>query len=284
MRRRRVALLLAAWCATRLLGCSSSANSTAGGTPYGGQTGSLTPTCGVAPLAQDGAAVASGNSVAVVYTASCTNTAAMTVIGPDGKPVPYSLEPLDQSGTYVVHTTTALSPGSYAVTLPSNSSGGQSTQVTVSDAAPMPTALGTLTADAVGGCNGATFTLTLDPSAIPYAALIRLTGDIDGGPTFIWVPYGALALNGNQSALELRCLGDCQLDGAHTLNVAAKIAGQAAPFDVQAVPFTTVCPAGATPPPNCSFGQPPRAAWPAGIGAALMVLAWSRRRRSPASG
>jgi hypothetical protein len=270
-----MALLLLGWCVTRLLGCSSGSSDTGGG-PYGGQTGSLTPSCGVAPLTNDGAAVASGSDVAIVYTAGCPDPNSLTVTGPGGTPVGYSLVQLDD-GVYIVHTDVALSPGSYLVSLASGSTGA--TQVTVSDTAPAPTKLGTITPNGIGGCSEATFTLTLDPSAVPYATLLGLEAQIDNGPTFTWVPYGALTLDGGQSVLEIRCAEACDLDGVHTLDVHPTVAGQGALPSIS-VAFSATCGSAETPPSSCSTSLPrSTCSWPALLAAALVVAVQFRRRR-----
>jgi hypothetical protein len=252
--------------------------------PYGGQTGSLTPRCGVAPLASDGTAVAAGDSIAVLYTSDCANTS-ITVIGPDGIPVAHSLEPIDDAGTYVVRLDATASPGNYAIALPQGSDAG-STEVTVGQAAPLPTTLGTLTADDVGSCTDTAFTLTLDPDALQFAPLIRLDASIDGGQWFTWVAYGALDLDGNQSTLELHCMGDCNLDGPHTLHVSAQLAGEPASFQTLSVPFTMSCPS--PPGTNCSAAARAgrtRSTWPSAFVVALAFIGWRwRRRRDPPSG
>lgn len=271
-----MALLLFGCCATGLFGCGSSKSADAGYTgPYGGQTGSLTPPCGVAPLTDDGSAVASGTNVAVVYTQGCAANNSLTVSGPNGTPVSYTLVPLDQTGAYIVRTNLALDPGTYSISLPAASAGA--TQVTVSDAAPLPTTLGTITADGVGTCDEVLFTLTLDPAAVPYATLIGLDAQVDDGQTFTWVPYGALALNGAQSALEFHCIRDCNLHGAHTITVTPKLAGQSATLPALSVPFTASC-ASADSPRSCATSLHQRASWPALI-AALFAAAGLRRRR-----
>jgi hypothetical protein len=277
-----MALLLLGWCATRLLGCSGSGSSdrSAGYDPYGGQTGSLTPRCGVAPLTGDGTAVAAGDAVAVVYLSGCSTTT-VTVIGPDGNPVDSTLEPLDEAGTYVVRTSAALDPGSYEIALPSGLDAGPE-EVAVGQAAPLPTGLGTLTANGVATCGLTTFTLTLDPTALPYVPLIGITASIDQGRRFTWVPYGALELNGTTSTLELNCTG-CGA-GDHTLTVVPSIAGEAASFGTMTAQFTSAScaadPAGGEPTsPSCNVAQS-RATWPTPLALALAGAALLRRRRA----
>ena len=86
--------VLGAWLAA---GCASSDQDAlyTGGFPpreyiFAGQTGSLVPSGGVAPLSQEQLAVPMGDALAVLYTSGCPELSAarLSVVGPGARGVP----------------------------------------------------------------------------------------------------------------------------------------------------------------------------------------------------
>src|SRR5689334_18764371 len=78
----------------------------------GGQTGSLIPGCGLAPLSSAGSAVPAGDSLAVLYTRDCSGRERMLAL--QGAPgVALQLVPLDRGDVFLVRADHSLSGGDY---------------------------------------------------------------------------------------------------------------------------------------------------------------------------
>ena len=234
--------------------CASSddANNSADG-PYGpdymlgGQTGSLVPDCGVAPLSEQGHAVPVGDAVAVLYTSGCPDEPVVerVSLAASDVPVMVQLEPLGAMGVYLVRASEMLSEGGYELVVSGNVA---QTLMVTAGAVPLPTRLGELHAVPPGdACAGEIeFELELDPQALAYAPLLRLWARIDRGSEQLLVDYGALEL---ADAVETR--GSVQLprcselvcfsQGGHLLELRAEVAGETLAIETVAAAFDVHC-------------------------------------------
>jgi hypothetical protein len=252
----------------------------------GGQTGSLVPDCGVAPLSAGGVAVPVGDALAVVYGRGCPEDLAaqqLAVSGPDERPLPVTLEMLE-SGVFLVRAAETLPAGRYELGI----AGAQNAVSVASEASPLPMRLGEIAAVASPReCpDDIELALTLAPEALAHAPLLRLLLSIDGGEEQLWVDYGALRLEDEESgraSLRLpRCSRGTCLEGSHQLRVRAELAGEGLsiePLSVRVdVPCTTVPLPEARTSDSCALsrrGAPSLAAWWC---CAAGVL-WAARRR-----
>ena len=293
--------VLGAWLAT---GCASSDEDAGSyGFPprdyiFAGQTGSLVPNCGVAPLSQEHLAVPVGDALAVLYTSGCpeVGTAGLSVVGPDARGVPVRLEPLDASGVYLVRVDESLSEGDYELELPER----PSTSLSVADApASLPVSLGTISALPQSSPCGSdvTFEWALDPDALAHAPLLRLWIRVDGSTEQLWVDYGALQVDEETGLAQLRLPrcgpASCLLDGRHEVQMRAEVAGESADPEPLGASFDLLCPdsmttsgpssgasASASASEGCSLGAMERSTPPVFIlsGAVLVFRRWARRR------
>ena len=243
--------------------------------PHGGQTGSLRP-CSTPAFAPDlpTTSVPTGDA-AVVFHTGCTAGAQFKLTDANGEPVPFELEALDD-GVVLLQTDEALTPGTYQVETPD---GAQKT-VTVTDPAPIPSRLGSLS-EVSAGCRSL-FSLTFDPTVAPYLPLMRLEYAVDGGARQVWFEYGTIALTDGAAWLELFGVAN----GVHELEVFGIIAGEDAGPDAAVLSFSSFeCASdegdGGT--LSCSLANGGTgAAHPAGAGVLLLLgggLALGRRRR-----
>lgn len=261
-------------------GCSASNERSAADSewedPHGGQTGSLRP-CSTPAFAPDlpSTSVPTGDA-AVVFHTGCTADAQFKLTDANGEPVPFELEALDD-GVVLLQTDEALTPGNYEIETPD----GESKTVTVTDAAPIPSKLGSLT-EATAGCRSL-FSLTFDPTVAPYLPLMRLEYAVDGGARQVWFEYGTIALSDGAAWLELAGVAN----GVHQLEVFGMIAGEDVGPDPAVLSFSS---------PQCASDEgdggtlscslataSPGPARPAGASILLLLggaLALGRRRRS----
>jgi len=248
-------------------GCSSS--ETGSGSvkptqdPYGGQTGSLKPDCGIAPLSKKaGASVPAGDSAFVLYSTACGSapTPEFDLRDAFGMLVSHRVEQLD-TGVYLVRSDSALSPGNYSITPVGNSKPTPTAApvtLTVADASALPTRLGSFhLAQQQLTCDGFAFEFTLDPATLAYAPLLRLKVQIDNNAPVVWINYGTLAVEAGKAKLILpSCFGGCMGNGSHSLRITGDIAGENVELAPELAMLTQSCP-----PPdeeaNCAF-QPGR--------------------------
>jgi hypothetical protein len=215
----------------------------------GGQTGSLIPGCGLAPLSAAGNAVPAGDALGVLYTGDCPGQEQQLAL--QGVPgVALQLIPLDRSNVFLVRSDQSLSDGDYRLQL-SNGAGGD---VHVEpEARDLPTKLGELrTVPPESSCaDTLRFELPLDQAMLAYAPLAKFEVSIDGHLPELWIDYGALPIehraDGDYGMLELpRCGARGCLRGAHSLELQAEIAGEtqqpaaaSADFDVSCAEEST---------------------------------------------
>ncbi len=288
--------------ASALTGCASSDDSNnAGYSPpdewiLNGQTGSLIPGCGVAPLSQMGRAVPTGDVLAVLYTNRCPGGSApeLALTGPDTRPIGVTLEPLEGSGVYLVRADQSLTMGEHQLQLP----GSSSNALAVGDAAsPLPAQLGRLSRiEESSDCELVRFEWELTEEALAHAALMRLWIRVDAGREQLWVDYGALELEstaaGNRGLLRLpRCgTAGCLEAGVHGLEVRAELAGETVQPEPLQTSFEVRCPSalsaadtadlGADSSAACSVSGTPRTAASSWMGL-YWILGWalfSRRK------
>jgi hypothetical protein len=256
----------------------------------GGQTGSLVPDCGVAPLSAGGITLPVGNALAVVYGRGCPEDLAAEQLALDGPgaPVALTLETLGD-GVFLVRSQESLPAGQYELGV----AGGQNTVSIGAEASPLPMRLGEIVpVTSASACPAEVeLELTLGPEALAYAPLLRLLVSVDGGNEQLWVDYGALELadpeSGRASLRLPRCSGSACLDGRHELRVRAELAGESANLEALFVRIDVPCD---DPPPSdalpsdeaasssCALGRsgaPSSAAWWCCVAGIL----WAARRR-----
>lgn len=261
----------------------------------GGQTGSLVPDCGVAPLSAGGITVPVGDALAVVYGRGCPEelAAQLALTGPGERPVALTLETLGD-GTYLVRAAESLAAGSYDL----GGAGEPSRLSVAAEVSALPAQLGELRplVSPVDCPDSLVFELRLSPEAQAYLPLMRWLVSVDAGDEQLWVDYGALeldALDAERATLRLPRCGPsrCLDDGAHELRVRAEVAGEelasgalSVGFDVpcpEASPLSDAAPSDAASDSGCSLGKTasfPHAsiAWWCGVAAAVLA---ARRRR-----
>lgn len=263
---------------------------------FAGQTGSLVPSCGLAPLTQGQLAVPQGDTLAVLYTSGCPelSVAALSVVGADARGVPVRLEPLGEPDVYLVRVDESLAAGDYQLELPERAS----STLSVGDAeASLPVSLGSISALPQSSPCGSdvSFEWALDADVLAHAPLLRVWVRIDGGREQLWVDYGALSVDAGTGVAELRLprCGTflCLSDGSHRLEMRAEVAGEGAqpePLEASFVlscgePATTSAQAADTSSSeaSCSLGAStrPKPSDLALLGAALLSSRWRRRRR-----
>ena len=229
-----------------LLGCGGDDSTVPGEYWLGGQTGSLIPDCGVAPLSKAGLAVPSGDVLAVLYTRGCPEdgTPEVAVTGPDSRPIGVTLEPLDL-GVYLVRADQSLSTGEHQVELPDSSS---STIAVGESASPLPTQLGRLSPIEEGlDCEQSRFEWELTPETLAHAPLMRLWLRADGGSEQLWVDYGALQIEMAADSRAILLLPRCGpvscLDpGVHALELRVELAGESIQPEPLRTSFEVQCP------------------------------------------
>lgn len=263
-------------------GCGSDASSSApasgvGQPHWGGQTGSLTPPSCVPTVAT----VPEGTSALVVDTDACppgVSPDGIRITNADGEPVEVSAVPLG-NGKYLITVEGVLETGSYDVSIDGTST---RTVLEVSDPTPLPTSLGTLTQSAERSC-GTSLSLTLDPVALDYRSLLRLSVSVDGDPPAVWLDYGEVPTGGSSLPLTFSCPESCLTAGAHQIVVSGEIAGETAAPDSANEVVQVRCSSHKDDPGACALAdRKPRSA----KGFLLLVLAlgllawrlWSPRR------
>jgi len=213
---------------------------------FGGQTGSLVPGCGVAPLSASGQALPASDTLAVVYTSDCPAASAQALVSvsaPDSSSVNVELEALGAAGVYLVRTGGMLQDGNYRIEV------GESAVSTLSltpEVSPLPTRLGTPEAvESDDSCaEFVELELTLDPAALAYVPLLRLYARVDGDFEQLLVDYGALELRAGSNLGVLRvprCAGSCLGRGEHALEVRGVIAGEELDIPVVTTTFANDC-------------------------------------------
>lgn len=301
-KRSRTVVFGALFCALALssLGCGSDDSDNRGiGLPrdyvLGGQTGSLIPGCGIAPLSDEGLGVPSGDALAVLYTSGCSEPDASALVAREGSAddgVAVELVPLDDRGTYLVRAAQSVAAGDYQLTYGQ----GTSSSVHVEEQTPaLPLSVGPLRlAPSDESCpEQLRFELELDAAALAYAPLARFMLRVDYGEEQLWVDYGALPIEsgaeGSHGVLELPRCGtqSCLEHGSHSLALSMQVAGEdlaAAPLELD---FVVDCPAlgadssDATSESGCALGGTAHRREHDAALAGVAGLIWlARRRRS----
>lgn len=231
-----------------LLGCASdTAESTtagAGGNYTGGQTGSLMPNCGIAPVSDEGGSVPSGEQAFVLYTRGCPGVPRLDelmISNAAGEPVVVEPEAL-ADGVYLIKGSAVLMEGQYDVTLPTGVS-MESASLEVTESAPLPTELGTLSRRDDRQCDVGTILLRPAADLLPYLSLAQFSYSIDGGPSGVAADYGAQAAEDGFVEIPIsNCNGGpCVTEGHHRITVSAKIAGETAQPDPATLSFDIRC-------------------------------------------
>jgi hypothetical protein len=282
-----LALLLQACSASE---SADSASSAAGGAFTGGQTGSLKPSCGIAPLSEDGGSVPSGEQAFVLYTRGCPETPRLDelmISDAAGDPIEVQLEPLED-GVYLVKGSAVLTEGEYDVMLPEAVT-AEATSLEVVESSPLPTTVGTLSR---GDRQCDVGRILLRPSAqlIQYLPLTQFSYALDDEPVVVTGDYGTHAPSDGMITIAVdNCgAGPCFTSGHHRLTVYATIAGETAQPDPAAIEFDIRCDGSESNACTLSLdtsGRPRTgrvASWlMLGFAALLgVVMQWRRSRRS----
>lgn len=243
MRSLRLALLLSLL--ALLPSCGSSTDSGASGGAFnGGQTGSLMPNCGIAPLSEEGSSVPSGEQAFVLYTRGCPEVPRLSeLMVSDAAGDPVDVQPeLLADGVYLIKGSAVLMEGQYDVTLPRGVS-TESASLEVSESAPLPTELGTLSRRDDQQCDVGTILLRPAAALLPYVSLTQFSYSIDGDPVQIAADYGAQAVKDGFLEIPMaNCSGgSCVTSGHHRLTVSARIAGETAQPDSASIEFDLEC-------------------------------------------
>ncbi len=277
--------------AAGLLGCAANdaldnGSIDPGNDHLGGQTGSLIPGCGLAPLSAAGNGVPAGDALGVLYTGACPGEEQKLALqGVSG--IALEIVPLDRSDVFLVRADQSLSAGDYQLAL---GNGAVSDVHVEPEAAALPLMLGELRLVPPEACaDTLRFELPLKQAMLAYAPLSKFEISIDGHPPELWIDYGALPIeeraDGKYGVLALpRCGANGCLVRAHSLQLQAEIAGELqrpaparASFDVPCAEDSTV--SSTDVPGGCSLGTPSSRAASAWLSAALGLLISRRRRR-----
>jgi hypothetical protein len=259
------------------IGCSGASSAdnayTAGpGDYHGGQTGSLRP-CSTPWETSQGGTVPAGDAALVFHT-GCTAGSEITLTDQNGELIAFEMVELDD-GVVLLRADAALEPGDYRVETPD----GSEQTLTVTEPAPLPMKLGTLTR--VADSCSLTFRLELDPAVLPYLSLLRLEYSLVGSARLPWFEYGTVPEN---SAAPLLAV-DGLTPGPHRLEVFPSLAGETMVPDTAVLDFVHDCHR-AEPPESGSCALPASLRSGAGAGLAhalpgliLVLLLRLRRRR-----
>lgn len=279
--------------AAGLFGCASAdvdhGTSIDPGNDYlGGQTGSLIPGCGLAPLSAAGNGVPAGDALGVLYTGNCPGQEQMLALqGVTG--IALETVPLGRGDVFLVRADQSLSAGDYHLELSNGAAGDVHVEP---EAAALPMTLGELRmVPPETSCpDSLRFELPLNEAMLAYAPLSKFEISLDGHLPELWIDYGALPIEdgaeGKIGVLALpRCGGRGCLSGTHSLQLQAEIASErqqpsptGATFDVPCAGPSTL--ASTDVPSGCSLGTlvSSRAAG-AWLSAALGFLLCRRHRR-----
>jgi len=260
-----LALLLGA--AIGLGACASEDDGTTIADPWdfiGGQTGSLTPLCGLTPGSVMRGVPASAEGL-VVDPSECENRAALNQLAvrdANGQPVAFDLMQLPD-GTLLVRFVGGFTPGSYTVGTASqiDDDGGVDggpidpppfdpdagigmqpmvQSVEVEPPAPLPTRFGEVAR--IGGECGAVLDLRPDASVLPYLGLLSVDLEIDGNPAGTLVQVGTLELEDGRAGVPLpNGALNALWDGEHELRVTTRIAGQSVPLETFVLTIQVPC-------------------------------------------
>jgi hypothetical protein len=282
--RRSFCLGLAALAAS----CASSKDAAEGGVSvppgwiYGGQTGSLTPLCGLpdAARAQGVPEVADGFVLQSSECEGAPGVSGLTLRDPQGNAVPVDVSQLPGGAVFVTPVQPLL-PGTYRV----QRAGAGEAMLRVVEAQPLPTSLGTLRS--VGGScppdRPPTFELVLDPAVLPYLGVLALQLRIDAGALLPYIDFGTLEVVDAMAAISPPASALAGLpDGTHTFEVTALLAGQESMLPSLQASFELRCPPPAAPAEEaaaCGVSRPGErqglAGWLTWLGSLAL---WKRRR------
>lgn len=256
----------------------------------GGQTGSLVPGCGVAPLSAAGSSVPAGNALAVLYAGECAEQALaeqLALVGQGARGVRLELVPLEGQSVFLVRADQSLAGGDYQLAL----GAGSPSNVRLEDEAlAVPMRLGPLNllAPEAACAEQLRFELTLDEAALAYAPLSRFDVSIDGHREQLWVDYGALPISssglGRRGLLELPRCGKtgCLEGGTHRLELRAVVAGEVLQPSPLELTFDVHCPvadASSAPDAGCSLHRSAEPPGPLAVLALSSCLSWFLLRR-----
>lgn len=300
-----------------LAGCGSAEDG--GGKPglpagwigTGGQTGSLMPVCGLAPVARERGVPSSAAGI-VVYTNACgaLPRGELALFDAEGHPVPVQTQPLGD-GVVLVTPQTGLSPGSYVLgrgTMTADAGGDAGFDsdadagvgpIVVADAgaprvqgevlsvlapSPPPARLGEL--HQVGGSCGTLLDLVLDPGIEPHLSSLALELRVGGSAPRRLVAFGTLEVTATGTARIAIPRDLLPADGPYLVTLEAVLAGDAVAIEPATLELecgTVAAESAAHEDSGCGVKRaglqsPAGAAW---LLAALAILRRRRRRRRP---
>jgi len=251
---RQLALAL---CAAVVLEACGSGNDDSGAVSYnpwqgGGQTGSLTPLCGITPGALMRGVPASAAGI-VIDPSECASGELnlLRIHDADGQAVPFEVIALPD-GTLLLRFTNGLTPGSYtvgpAVLAGADEDAGveptveieSPMNVSVEEPLPLPTHFGQVAR--VGGECGAVLELTPDLSVAPYLGVLSVDLQIDRDTVQNLVPVGTLQLMDGVARIDLLEFGLNDLwQGEHELRVTVHLAGESVPLETFILTVSIPC-------------------------------------------
>jgi hypothetical protein len=228
-----------------LASCSADGGDGAAGAPVswrpwveGGQTGALTPPCGLTPAAAAGDSIPGGSGGIVLHTNACVGfvAASLELHDEDGMMVSFDIERLPGDAV-LLRPRSPLMAGVYRLTGP----GLQMAPVVAVEPAELPTRLGELEAE--GTSCGANFELTLDPLVLEYLPQLKLSVSVDGAAPQTWFDYGELKVEDDRAELSLsECFPGCLYDGSHSVRVTAELAGEDSTLEPIELTVQSECP------------------------------------------
>jgi hypothetical protein len=251
----------------------------------GGQTGALTPRCGLSLSAEQGDSIPGGDSGIVIQTDACVGLSAaqLELHDQDGMMVAFDLVTLP-GGAVLLKPRSPLPAGVYSLSV----AGKPMTPVIAAAPEALPTALGTLQ-PAAAGC-GVNLELALDPLVLEHLPQLKISVSVDGGPQQTWFDYGTLQVDDGRAELSLdECFPHCLEDGVHSLRVVGELAGESGTLEPIDVDVQVACPARGVDEdePDMSAacratpaGRAPAASGIASSGLLLVSALWLVRRRA----
>jgi hypothetical protein len=159
----------------------------------------------------------------------------------------------------------------------------------VTEAAPVPTKLGSLE-QRMGSqsCDQAPrFDLLLDSATLPYASLLEISVSVDQGEPFVWMPFGSLGDQNEHFELD-RCSSvddrECVPSSTVHLEVHTRVAGEVEELLPLQLDVDASCKPPAPLEPLCSYSRGASGSPSGGyatrlLGLALLSAFWFQRRR-----
>ncbi len=312
----RLTLLVLAACGSAEDAADEPGISGGGWGDLGGQTGSLMPTCGLAPVARERGVPSSAAGI-VVYTSACGAPAEgeLGVFDADGHAVPVQTQPLG-NGAVLITPQIALPPGSYVLGRVTTSAdagavdrdagsdadagvepvGGPNAELPTVQGEPLsvlpssapPARLGEL--HQLDDACGTLLQLVLDPGIEPYLPSLALELRVGDSPPLRVVDFGTLAVSATGTAQIAIPRALLATGGPYAITLQGVLAGDAVAIEPATLEIECFATPGGSVPyegdgdgnSGCSvIGGGTRASSRAPWWLATLAFGWRRRRRRP---